>query len=107
MAWMNRHPNVVTWAVLAVGMLAIVGYSARDVDTLAGRQWFWLAFTTVMVAGICAWIISWEADEDNWDEDDGDADNRADEDGPLAADRDVAVDHDTAASDVPKRGAGA
>lgn len=71
MAWINRHPNLVTWAVLAVGMVAIVGYSARDVDTLSGRQWFWLALATVLVAGLCAWIISWEADED--DEDDEDA----------------------------------
>ena len=63
MAWINRHPNLVTWAVLSIGMVAIVGYSARDVDTLAGRQWFWLAFATVLVAGLCAWIISWEADE--------------------------------------------
>lgn len=69
MAWINRHPNLVTWAVLAVGMVAIVGYSARDVDTLSGRQWFWLALATVLVAGLCAWIISWEADEDDEDED--------------------------------------
>lgn len=64
MAWINRHPNLVTWAILAVGMVAIVGYSAKDVDTLNGRQWFWLAFATVLVAGLCAWIISWEADDE-------------------------------------------
>ncbi|MBK6769233.1 MAG: hypothetical protein IPG72_09560 [Ardenticatenales bacterium] len=68
MAWINRHPNLVTWAVLSIGMVAIVGYSARDVDTLAGRQWFWLAFATVLVAGLCAWIISWEADEPDDDD---------------------------------------
>ena len=85
MAWIHRHPNLVTWAVLAVGMVAIVGYSARDVDSLNGRQWFWLAVATVLVAGLCAWIISWEADEVDDEGDDGaDVDRGAARDGESA-----------------------
>jgi hypothetical protein len=53
---------VTAWAVLAVGMVAVLVFSARDVG-LAPAQWFWLAAATVLLAGLCAWIISWEADE--------------------------------------------
>lgn len=84
MAWIHRHPNLVTWAVLAVGMVAIVGYSARDVDSLTGRQWFWLAVATVLVAGLCAWIISWEADEDDEGDDGADLDRGDTRDGERA-----------------------
>lgn len=56
-----RHPNLAAWAVLAGGMLAILAWSARDVG-LNARQWLALAVATVALAGLCAWIISWEAD---------------------------------------------
>jgi len=62
MNWIRRHPDLTTWAVLGVGMLVALGWSARD-QALTLGQWFWLAFATVGVAGLCAWIISWEADE--------------------------------------------
>lgn|GEM_PF-604517 len=58
----EAHPNLTVWAVLAIGMLVILAWSARDVS-LSGSQWFWLALATVALAGLCAWIISWEADE--------------------------------------------
>lgn len=68
-AWMNRHPDVTTWIVLAFGMLAALAWSARD-EGLAALQWVWLAFAVIGVSGLCAWIISWEADvdaeEENW-----------------------------------------
>jgi hypothetical protein len=53
----------VTWVVLAVGMLAVLFWSARDVE-LASSQRFWLGVATVLLAGLCAWIISWEADDE-------------------------------------------
>ncbi len=56
-----RHPNLLTWALLAAGMLAVLFWSARDVALSAGQA-FWLALATVLLAGLCAWIISWEAD---------------------------------------------
>jgi hypothetical protein len=60
-AFYERHPNLSAWALLAVGMVAVLAWSARDVGLNAG-QWFWLVAATVLVAGLCAWIISWEAD---------------------------------------------
>ncbi len=60
--WIVAHPNLSAWIVLAVGMVAILVYEARDVG-LEGRQWFWLIVVTVLVAGACIWIISWGDDE--------------------------------------------
>jgi hypothetical protein len=59
----NEHPNLSAWLVLAVGMVAILVYEARDVG-LEGMQWFWLILITVLVAGACIWIISWGDDEE-------------------------------------------
>ena len=61
-AQIETHPNLTAWAVLAVGMLVILAWSARDVS-LSASQWFWLGAATVLLAGLCAWIISWEADD--------------------------------------------
>jgi hypothetical protein len=72
----ESHPDLTTWLVLAAGMVAVLIWSAQDVG-LNPLQWFWLAVATVAVAGLCAWIISWEADSpdevDGSDEDDGSA----------------------------------
>ena len=59
----RSHPNLTAWLVLAVGMVAILLFEARDVGLL-GMQWFWLIVVTVLVAGACVWIISWGDDED-------------------------------------------
>jgi len=66
-AFAERHPNIVTWLVLSIGMLAVLYWSARDVD-LTALQFFWLGVATVVLAGLCSWIVSWEADEpeDDW-----------------------------------------
>jgi len=61
--WITQHPNLSAWLVLAVGMVAILLYEARDVG-LQGLQWFWLIIITVLVAGACVWIISWGDDEE-------------------------------------------
>lgn len=60
--WIVAHPNLSAWMVLAVGMVAILAYEARDVG-LEAQQWFWLIVVTVLVAGACIWIISWGDDE--------------------------------------------
>lgn len=61
---LSRHPNLASWAILSVGMLIVLAFSARDQGLNTG-QWFWLALATVLLAGLCAWIISWEADDDD------------------------------------------
>ncbi|GIV77045.1 MAG: hypothetical protein KatS3mg050_1439 [Litorilinea sp.] len=47
------------WLILAVGMVLILYFSARHVGFLPG-QWAALVAATVVLAGLCAWIISWE-----------------------------------------------
>ena len=58
----NTHPNLVSWAVLAVGMVIILVLAARDVG-FEPVQWLALIIATVLLAGLCAWIIGWEDDE--------------------------------------------
>lgn len=60
-----RHPRLVAWAVLAVGMVAIVIWAARDVGFLPG-QWAAVIGATVLLAGLCSWIIG--ADGEGSDE---------------------------------------
>jgi protein-S-isoprenylcysteine O-methyltransferase Ste14 len=60
--FVSRHPRLAAWLVLAVGMVVILVWSARDVGLLPG-QWAALIVATIGLAGLCIWIIGWE-DED-------------------------------------------
>jgi hypothetical protein len=55
----DEHPVVSNWLVLAIGMVVILYFSARHVGFLPS-QWAALVGATVALAGLCAWIISWE-----------------------------------------------
>jgi hypothetical protein len=57
------HPNLVSWLVLAVGMVIIVVIAARNVG-FTPSQWAALIAATIGLAGLCVWIISWEDGED-------------------------------------------
>jgi len=57
--WMSRHPRLAAWIILSVGMVVLLVIEARDVGLLA-TQWAALIIATVLVAGACVWIISWE-----------------------------------------------
>lgn len=59
----STYPRLSAWVVLSVGMVALLIIEARDVGLLAG-QWVALIVASVVVAGICVWIISWEDDND-------------------------------------------
>lgn len=61
--WAKAHPKLSAWIVLGAGMAAIIAYEARDVGLLVG-QWIALIVATVLVAGLCVWIIGWEDDEE-------------------------------------------
>ena len=61
--WAGRHPRLVMWVVLAIGMVIILIWSAKDVGLLLG-QWAALIVTTILLAGLCVWIISWNGEED-------------------------------------------
>ncbi len=61
--WVARHPRLTAWAALAVGMVAILIWSARDVG-LEGLQWAALIVATILLAGLCVWIIGWDDQEE-------------------------------------------
>jgi len=58
-----QHPRLVAWLVLAIGMVIILVWSARDVGLLPG-QWAALIVATIGLAGLCVWIIGWEDEEE-------------------------------------------
>lgn len=60
-AW-NAHPNLMSWLVLAIGMVIIVLIAARNVGFEPG-QWAALILATIGLAGLCVWIVSWEDDK--------------------------------------------
>lgn len=64
--WVEAHPRLSAWFVLALGMVILLVIEARDVGLLPG-QWAALIVATILVAGACVWIISWE-DEDEAEE---------------------------------------
>lgn len=55
----QRHPNLVAWFVLALGMVIILVLAAAKVGFQPG-QWAALIAATIALAGVCVWIISWE-----------------------------------------------
>jgi hypothetical protein len=59
----TNHPQITSWIVLAIGMVIILVWSARDVG-FTTSQWAALVVTTILLAGACVWIIGWEDDED-------------------------------------------
>jgi hypothetical protein len=64
--FIGQHPRLAAWAVLAVGFVAILVWSARDVGFSAG-QWAALVVATIGLAGLCVWIIGWEDEEEDED----------------------------------------
>jgi hypothetical protein len=68
--FVNQHPRLTAWLVLAIGMVVILIWSARDVGLLPA-QWAALIVSTIGLAGLCIWIIGWEdegEDEDGKEE---------------------------------------
>ncbi len=62
----DRWPRLSAWIVLSVGCVALLVYEARDVG-LTTTNWIALILATVLVAGLCIWIVSWE-DHDELDQ---------------------------------------
>ncbi len=61
-SWVEAHPRLSAWIVLALGMVILLAIEARDVGLLPG-QWIALIAATVLVAGACIWIITWDDDD--------------------------------------------
>lgn len=62
--FVKHHPRLASWFVLAIGMVAILVWSARDVGLEPG-QWAALIVATIGLAGLCVWIIGWEDEEED------------------------------------------
>jgi hypothetical protein len=60
--WIEAHPRLTAWFVLALGMVIMLVIEARHIGLLPG-QWAALIIATILVAGACIWIISWEDDD--------------------------------------------
>lgn len=57
--FLDKHPNVAAWIVLAIGMVAIFLWASKDAALLPTQR-LALGVITVLVAGLCIWIINWE-----------------------------------------------
>jgi hypothetical protein len=57
--WVNQHPNLASWVVLAAGMVIMLLIAVRHVGLLPG-QILSLVVVTVLLAGLCVWIIGLE-----------------------------------------------
>lgn len=57
--FVEQHPRLTAWIVLAIGMVAILLWSARGVG-LQPLQMVALVLATIGLAGLCVWIIGWE-----------------------------------------------
>jgi hypothetical protein len=57
--FVSKHPRLVSWFVLALGMVIMLLWAARDVGLLLG-QMVALVIATILLAGLCVWIIGWE-----------------------------------------------
>ena len=55
----SQHPQLVAWFVLAVFMVPMLLWAAKDVGLLPG-QLAALVVSTVLLAGLCVWIIGWD-----------------------------------------------
>jgi len=62
--WAMTHPRLAGWIVLSAGMVILLVIEARDVGLAAGN-WIALVVMTVLVAGLCIWIVSWEDMDDS------------------------------------------
>lgn len=65
--FVSEHPQWTSWIVLAIGMVIILVWSARDVGLTPG-QWTALIVATILVAGLAVWIIGWEDEEEEEEE---------------------------------------
>ena len=61
--WAGHHPRIAAWIALAIGMVIILLWSAKDVGLLP-TQLLALVVATILLAGLCVWIIGWEDDDE-------------------------------------------
>jgi hypothetical protein len=62
-SFVSAHPRITAWVVLAIGMVIILLWASRDVGLLPS-QLAALVVATIVLAGLCVWIIGWEDEPD-------------------------------------------
>jgi len=56
----QNHPNITAWLALSTGMVAVLLLlMPSDLGLLPG-QLATLIIATIILAGLCVWIINWE-----------------------------------------------
>jgi hypothetical protein len=55
----GQHPRLLAWFILAAFMVPMLLWASKDVGLLPG-QLVALVVSTILLAGLCAWIIGWE-----------------------------------------------
>jgi hypothetical protein len=55
----DRHPRLAAWLGLAAAMVIVLLVSVKDVG-LQPTQWLAVIASTIVLAGLCVWIIGWE-----------------------------------------------
>ena len=55
----DQRPRLAAWIVLSLGIVILLMFEARDVGLLIG-QWIALIVASILVAGLCIWIVTWE-----------------------------------------------
>jgi hypothetical protein len=58
-AFAESRPRIAAWLVLSIGIVVLLLIEARDVGLLVG-QWIALIVASILVAGLCIWIVTWE-----------------------------------------------
>lgn len=53
------HPQLTAWLALAAGMVVVLLVAVREVPLLPS-QLAVLIISTIILAGLCVWIIHWE-----------------------------------------------
>lgn len=60
--WITRHPRLSGWILLSLGTVIMLLIFASDVGLLP-LQWAALIVATVLVSGLCIWIIGTDDDQ--------------------------------------------
>ncbi len=55
----KQHPVLIEFVLLAAAMVAILLWAARDVNLLP-TQLATMVAATIVLAGLCVWILHWE-----------------------------------------------
>lgn len=55
----DARPRIAAWIALSLGIIILLVIEARDVGLLA-TQWVALMVASILVAGLCIWIVTFE-----------------------------------------------